>query len=195
MTDLRTATQRNCGELMERCADRPPDARGGPSWVATSPSLAWGLIRRGLCAGTVRSSGRRHRTGRRGRRQRRPERSARQSARSGRHLDGLRNRYLALLLHRGSSHHAGAFIYVAALFMFVGLAHADQRHHSPLEDAGFRCGSSGGPAVSPVSSSRQRQDLSRRLYATEMLFGMVFFGLYAMWLERQRPSARCQQHA
>jgi len=33
------------------------------------------------------------------------------------------------------------------------------------------------------------------LFVAEMLFGMVFFGLYAMWLERQHSSILVRQNA
>jgi hypothetical protein len=88
---------------------------------------------------------------------------------------------------------AGQVSFLAAIFMIVGLAHAS----SALI---LRWGVQGVVAASwwvaglacfflPLSNALIY------LFIGEMLFGMVFFGLYAMWLERKTPTAAVRQHA
>jgi NADH:ubiquinone oxidoreductase subunit 2 (subunit N) len=83
--------------------------------------------------------------------------------------------------------------FLVAIFMMVGLAHA-------ISAVILRWGVQGAVAASwwiaglacfflPLSN-----DLIY-LFIGEMLVGGVFFGLYAMWLERRTSAAAVQQHA
>jgi hypothetical protein len=91
------------------------------------------------------------------------------------------------------SHHTDGVAYIGAVFMFVGLAHATSAIILRWGVQGFVAGVwwAGGVACFFVPSEN---DLLL-IFVAEMLFGMVFFGLYSMWLERQRRSAQVQQHA
>ena len=90
-------------------------------------------------------------------------------------------------------HHADDISYIAAVFMFVGLAHATSAIILRWGVQGFVAGIwwAGGIACFFVPSEN---DLLL-IFILEMLFGMVLFGLYAMWLERQRSPAQVNQHA
>jgi hypothetical protein len=91
------------------------------------------------------------------------------------------------------SHHTFGEAYIAAVFMFVGLAHAISaiilRWGVQGVVAGFWW--TGGMACFFVPT----QSYLLAIFVLEMLFGMVFFGFYAMWLERRRPAVQGQQHA
>ena len=91
-----------------------------------------------------------------------------------------------------SGHPFGA-AYIAAIFMFVGLAHATSAMILRWGVQGFVAAIwwAGGVACFFV-----RSDMCfLYIFLAEMLFGMVFFGLYAMWLERRRATDQVQQHA
>ena len=77
--------------------------------------------------------------------------------------------------------------YVAAICMLVGLAHAISAMILRWGVQGLVAGIwwAGGVAAFFITSYSG----FLFLFIAEMLFGMVFFGLYAMWLEHQQPSA------
>jgi hypothetical protein len=83
--------------------------------------------------------------------------------------------------------------YIAAVFMFVGLAHATSARILRWKVQGFVAAIwwAGGVACFFVPSDIY----FLIIFIGEMLFGMVFFGLYSMWLERQRPSTSVPQNA
>ncbi len=83
--------------------------------------------------------------------------------------------------------------YIAAVFMFVGLAHATSAIILRWGVQGIVAGFwwAGGMACFLVPSA----NYILVIFILEMLFGMVFFGLYAMWLERQRAAVQGQHYA
>lgn len=83
--------------------------------------------------------------------------------------------------------------YAAAIFIIVGLAHATSAMILRWGVQGFVAGIwwAGGVAAFFVTSYHA----FLFLFVAEMLFGMVFFGLYGMWLDRHSPSAQGQPHA
>src|SRR5450631_2057188 len=83
-------------------------------------------------------------------------------------------------------HHTAGVAYFAAILMFVGLAHATSAMILRWGVQGFVAAGwwAGGVACFFVPA----QIYLLYIFIAEMLFGMVGFGLYSMWLERQRPS-------
>jgi hypothetical protein len=90
-------------------------------------------------------------------------------------------------------HDAWQISFIAAIFMIVGLAHAISATILRWGVQGFVAAVwwIGGIACFFVPSSGD----VRFVFIAEMLFGMVFFGLYAMWLERRPPTTPVQHHA
>lgn len=82
------------------------------------------------------------------------------------------------------THQAWGVGYIAAIFMMVGMAHATSAIILRWGVQGVVAGLwwAGGITLFFVSD-RWFVDI----FCLEMLFGMVFFGLYAMWLERRTP--------
>jgi len=82
--------------------------------------------------------------------------------------------------------------YIAAIFMFLGMAHATSavilRWRAQAVVAGLWW--AGGIATYFVP-----RDYVITIYVVEMVCCMVLFGVYAMWLERQRAAALVQHHA
>jgi len=89
-------------------------------------------------------------------------------------------------------HDAGQDTYIAAIFMFLGLAHATSAVILRWRAQGVVAATwwIGGIATYFV-----RMDYVLLIYVAEMFFGMVVFGLYAMMLERRRATALVQHHA
>ena len=83
------------------------------------------------------------------------------------------------------SHHAWGSTYFAAIFMTIGFAHA-------ASAIILRWGAQGAVAALFWAGGLACFFLSDpwflTIFCVEMLFGMVFFGLYAMWLERREGS-------
>jgi len=82
--------------------------------------------------------------------------------------------------------------YIAAIFMTIGLAHAASAIilRWPVQGAVAALWWAGGLACFFLSGI-----WFLAIFCVEMLFGMVFFGLYAMWLERKSLAAPVEQHA
>jgi hypothetical protein len=82
--------------------------------------------------------------------------------------------------------------YVAAIFMFLGLAHATSAVILRWGVQGIVAGLwwAGGVATYFVP-----RDYVITIYVAEMVCCMVLFGLYAMMLERRRAAALVQHHA
>jgi len=80
------------------------------------------------------------------------------------------------------THHAGGTAYIAAIFMTIGLAHAASAIilRWPVQGAVAALWWAGGLACFFLSGI-----WFLAIFCIEMLFGMVLFGLYAMWLERR----------
>jgi hypothetical protein len=85
------------------------------------------------------------------------------------------------------SHHTDGVAYVAAIFMLVGLAHAISSLILRWGVQGFVAGTWWAGGITAFFIDSYHGFLY--LFVAEMFFGMVLFGLYAMWLERQGPSA------
>jgi len=88
---------------------------------------------------------------------------------------------------------AGQVSFLVAIFMMLGLAHA-------ISAMILRWAVQGAVAASWWIAGLAcfflpKSDDLIYLFIGEMLFGQVFFGLYAMWLERRTPTAAVQQHA
>ncbi len=90
------------------------------------------------------------------------------------------------------THQAFSPGYIAAIFMFLGMAHAT----SALI---LRWGVQGAVAVLWWGGGMLLFFVSERwfvdIFCGEMLFGMVFFGLYAMWLERRQSPPKVAVNA
>jgi hypothetical protein len=82
------------------------------------------------------------------------------------------------------THHAGGPAYLAAIFMVIGLAHAASAIilRWGVQGAVAALWWAGGLACFFVSGN-----WFVAIFCIEMLFGMIVFGLYAMWLERRTP--------
>jgi len=91
-----------------------------------------------------------------------------------------------------ASHHAGSVAYVAAILFFIGLAHAISAMilRWGVQAAVAAIWWMGGIAVFFVTPEQ-----SIVLFLVASFFGMILFGLYAMWLERQPSTALRQNHA
>ena len=89
-------------------------------------------------------------------------------------------------------HDAWQVSFFAGIFMLVGLAHATSAMILRWAAQGFVAAIwwAGGLAAFFVP---REYDLI--LFMVEMVFGMIGFGLYAMWLERRRLTAPVQHHA
>ncbi|HEY5054911.1 MAG TPA: hypothetical protein VII58_02050 [Acidobacteriaceae bacterium] len=84
------------------------------------------------------------------------------------------------------THHGGGVAYLAAIFMIVGMAHATSAIILRWRAQGAVAALwwAGGVAVFFLPLTRHWPET---IFALEMLFGMVFFGLYMMFLERRTP--------
>jgi len=82
------------------------------------------------------------------------------------------------------THHSGAPAYLAAIFMIIGMSHATSAIvlRWPAQGAIAALWWAGGLASFFLTGYRLLG-----IFAVEMLFGMVFFGLYVMFLERRTP--------
>jgi hypothetical protein len=91
------------------------------------------------------------------------------------------------------SHHAGSSAYVAAILFFIGLAHATSAMILRWGVQGVVAAIwwAGGIATFFVTSARE----SYGIFLVASFFGMILFGVYAMWLERRRAAALEQHHA
>jgi len=81
--------------------------------------------------------------------------------------------------------------YIAAIFMFLGMAHATSAVILRWRAQGMVAGLwwAGGVATYFVP-----RDYVIAIYVVEMVCCMVLFGVYAMWLERRRAAAALEQH-
>jgi hypothetical protein len=89
-------------------------------------------------------------------------------------------------------HRAGQISYIAAILMFVGMAHAT----SALI---LRWAAQGAVAVlwwaGGIAAYFLPLDYFLTIFVAEMFFGMILFGLYAMWLDRGERGRRAIAHA
>jgi hypothetical protein len=88
-----------------------------------------------------------------------------------------------------ASHHAGSEAYVGAILFFIGLAHAISAMilRWGVQAAVAAIWWLGGIAVFFVTP-----DQSIVIFLVASFFGMILFGLYAMWLERRRAAGTLQ---
>ncbi|MGP8258781.1 MAG: hypothetical protein ACLQM6_02380 [Acidobacteriaceae bacterium] len=91
------------------------------------------------------------------------------------------------------SHHCGSQAYVSAILFFVGLAHATSAMILRWWPQGVAAGIWWGCGIAEFFITSERWGYSVFLVAS--FFGMILFGLYAMWLERRRAAALEQHHA
>ncbi|MGA1981089.1 MAG: hypothetical protein ABSG84_01340 [Acidobacteriaceae bacterium] len=91
-----------------------------------------------------------------------------------------------------ASHHAGNPAYVGAILFFIGLAHAISARILRWSVQGVVAAIwwVGGITVFFVTP-----DQSVVIFLVASFFGMICFGLYAMWLERRSAAALVQHHA
>jgi hypothetical protein len=82
------------------------------------------------------------------------------------------------------THHAGGIAYLAAIFMIIGFAHAASAIVLRWRAQGIVAAMwwAGGVVTFFVAGF-----WLLAIFAVEMLFGMVFFGLYMMFLDRRTP--------
>ena len=93
----------------------------------------------------------------------------------------------------GASGHGNQSAYYAAVLFFVGLAHG-------ISARILRWGAQGlvaflwwGCGIAMFFFRTRNEVLS--IFLVAAFFGMILFGLYAMWLERRRAAALVQHHA
>jgi len=102
---------------------------------------------------------------------------------------------LTILLYVAAAiveHKAGGIAYIAAILMFIGMAHATSAIILRWRAQGFVAAVwwAGGVATFFIP-----RDYFLALFVAEMVFGMILFGLYGMWLDRRGPTALVQNHA
>jgi hypothetical protein len=88
-------------------------------------------------------------------------------------------------------HEAWQVSFFVGIFMLVGLAHATSAMILRWAAQGFVAAIwwAGGLAAFFV-----RREYDTTIFVVEMVFGMIGFGLYAMWLERRRLMIPVQDH-
>ena len=91
-----------------------------------------------------------------------------------------------------ATHTVHQIAYVAAIFMFLGMAHAISAVILRWRVQGMVAGLWWAGGVATYFLPR---DYVIAIYVVEMVFCMVLFGVYAMWLERRRAAALEQHHA
>jgi hypothetical protein len=100
----------------------------------------------------------------------------------------------AMLYFAGAmvAHKSGPIAFTAAMLMFVGMAHGTSAMILRWRAQGIVACVwwIGGVALFFLSNRYWLQ-----VFVGEMCFGMIGFGLYAMWLERQNSSAEGQTNA
>jgi hypothetical protein len=91
------------------------------------------------------------------------------------------------------SHHAGSPAYVAAILFFIGMAHATSAFILRWWAQGIAAAIwfAGGFACFFFTTDAELIGV----FLLAAFFGMILFGLYAMWLERKRAAALVQHHA
>lgn len=89
-------------------------------------------------------------------------------------------------------HGAGQIALVSAILMFVGMAHATSALilRWPAQGAVAVLWWAGGVALYFLS-----WEYFQAIFVGEMFFGMIAFGLYAMWLDRRDGQGRASAHA
>lgn len=102
---------------------------------------------------------------------------------------------LTILLYVAAAivqHKAWQTAYIAAILMFVGMAHATSAIILRWRAQGFVAAVwwAGGIATYFIP-----RNYFLTLFVAEMVFGMILFGMYAMWLDRRGPAAQVQHHA
>ncbi len=102
---------------------------------------------------------------------------------------------IAIILYAapaGVTHTIHQIAYIAAIFMFLGMAHATSAMILRWRAQGMVAGLwwAGGVATYFVP-----RDYVITIYVAEMVCCMVLFGVYAMWLERRRAAGMVQAHA
>jgi hypothetical protein len=91
------------------------------------------------------------------------------------------------------NHRAGQYSFTAAILMMIGMAHG-------ISAIILRWRAQGAVAViwalgaSATFFSRSWKD-EIAIFSFEMVFGMILFGLYAMWLDRRDQAGRASDHA
>ncbi len=91
-----------------------------------------------------------------------------------------------------ATHQASGPAYVAGILFFIGLAHAISAMilRWGVQGVAAAIWWAGGVATFFVTSLQ-----SMIIFLVASFFGMICFGLYAMWLERQGAAAEGQHHA
>jgi hypothetical protein len=102
---------------------------------------------------------------------------------------------IAIILYAApaiATHTIHQIAYIAAIFMFLGMAHATSAMILRWGAQGMVAGLwwAGGIATYFVP-----RDYVIVIYTVEMVFCMVLFGVYAMWLERRRADVLELHHA
>jgi hypothetical protein len=89
-------------------------------------------------------------------------------------------------------HRAGQISYIAAILMFVGMAHAISALilRWPVQGIVAALWWAGGIGTYFIPG-----DYFLAIFVAEMFFGMILFGLYAMWLDRRDHSGRITANA
>jgi hypothetical protein len=90
------------------------------------------------------------------------------------------------------SHDTWQVSYFAAILMLVGLAHATS---AMILNWGAQALFAAIWWAGGVATFFLPRDYDMTLAVVEMVLGMIGFGLYAMWLERQRSTAQVEHHA
>jgi hypothetical protein len=92
-----------------------------------------------------------------------------------------------------ATHHFDASTYFGAILFFLGMAHATSALILRWGVQGVVAAIwwAGGVACFIFTTPAELATI----FLTATFFGMILFGLYAMWLERRRASAQVEQHA
>jgi hypothetical protein len=84
-------------------------------------------------------------------------------------------------------------VYVAAILFFIGLAHATSAVILRWGVQGAVAALWWGSGIAVLFVSSASADLA--IFLAASFFGMILFGVYAMTLERPRPTPQVQHHA
>jgi hypothetical protein len=89
-------------------------------------------------------------------------------------------------------HRAGQVSYIAAILMFLGMAHAISALilRWPVQGVVAALWWAGG-----IGTYFLQGNYFLAIFVAEMFFGMILFGLYAMWLDRREQGGRIAAHA
>lgn len=99
----------------------------------------------------------------------------------------------SFIVAAGVSHHATGVTYFSAIFFFVGMAHGASAMSLRWGAQGIAAAIWGIGGIAVLFATRDEQVIG--IFLTAAVFGMVLFGVYAMWVERRRAAGLVTRHA